>query len=126
MSITYNTATLNARLTQVINNIDAGPGSGVLRLGTSGMALILSSITLAKPSGTVAGGVLTFSGTPLADPSAANSGSLANARIEDSTGVVVASGLTIGTSSAFDIVMTSTTVIAGQSISLTSATITGH
>lgn len=126
MSITYNTATLNSRLSAVVTNIDAGPASGILRLGTSGMALILSSITLAKPSGTAAGGVLTFLGAPLVDPAAANSGTFAAARIEDSTGTIVASGLTIGLSSAFDIVMSSLSVTAGQSVSITSATITGH
>lgn len=126
MSITYNTSTLNDRMNAVVNNIDAGGGNGVLRLGTAGMSVVIATMSLDFPSGTVAGGVLTFSGMPLGDLAAANGGILANARIEDSNGVIVASGLTIGQSSAFDIVMSSLNVIAGETVSITSATITGH
>jgi hypothetical protein len=128
MSIVYNTATINARLAAVVSNIDAGAGNGVIRLTDSGGS-ILSTITLAKPSGTAAGGVLTFSGLPLVDPSAAGTGNAALARIEDSTGVVVVSGMTVGVATG-DIIITNgigtTAITAGQSIGLLSAVITGN
>lgn len=124
MTITYNTATINSRLGAVVTNIDAGAGNGLMRLlaGSSTVGLI----TLQKPSGTAAGGVLTFSGLPLASPLTLIGGTITAADIEDSTGTVVASGLTVGTSTASDIVMGTTTVSSGQIITLTFATITGR
>jgi hypothetical protein len=88
----------------------------------------VSLIPLSKPSGIVGGGILAFAGVPLTAPTlldTASSNPLAFADIEDSSGNVVVSGLTIGLSTAYDIVMATTTVFAGQSITLTSATITG-
>ena len=125
MSVNYNTATLNARLQAVVGQIDAN-GAGRLRIGTAGFGTILSTIQLVVPSGTVAGGVMTFSGLPLADPLTTVSGTAAEARIEDALGTIVVSGLTVGISTAFDIVMTTTTISSNQTIALTAATITGN
>ena len=94
-------------------------------MGTSGMAQVLSTIPMAIPCGTVSGGVLTLT-TPIADPLVAVTGTLASAEIEDSNGNLIASGLTIGLSSAFDIIMSSLSVTAGQNLSIISATITGQ
>src|SRR3977135_308915 len=104
MSVIYPVTLLNTRLQDVVNAIDAGPAAGVLRLLNSGGST-LSSLALAKPSGSVGGGILTFLGLSLIDPAAAASGLATAARIEDSTGSTVISGLTVGTSSAFDIVL---------------------
>ena len=126
MSVIYPVTLINPRLQDVVNAIDAGPAAGVLRLLDSGGST-LSSLALAKPSGSVSGGILTFLGLSLIDPSAAASGTAAAARIEDSTGTTVISGLTVGTSSAFDIVLSpSAAIVAGNTIAITQATITGH
>ena len=123
MPVTYNTATRNARLTAVRDQIDAGAGAGVLQIGTTGMATVLAEITLADPCATIASGVLTFSGFPRSDTSANASGTAAAARIRDSNGVDVITGLTVGTSGA-DINLDTTTIAAGQQVQITSATIT--
>ena len=123
MPVTYNTATRNARLTAVRDQIDAGAGAGVLQIGTTGMATVLAEITLADPCATIASGVLTFSGFPRSDTSANASGTAAAARIRDSNGVDVITGLTVGTSGA-DITLDTTTIAAGQQVQITSATIT--
>lgn len=125
MTIIYNAATINGRLNVVISNIDAGPGAGVMRLLTSANQTV-SLVQLNKPSATTSGGILTFSGLPVAGPLTFIGGQIVAADIEDSTGIVVASGLTVGVSSAFDIIMQITTVSSGQTITLTNATITGH
>ena len=124
MSVTYSAATINARLQAVINQIDAGAGNGVLQVGTVAMAQTLASITLAKPSGVAAAGVLTFT-VPDAGP-VTQSGVTASARIQDSSGNVIVSGLTVGISSAFDIIIGSTTISVGQTLSLISGTIIGN
>lgn len=125
MTITYNVTTTNGRLQVVINNIDAGPSFGQMRLLGLGNQTV-GLIQLQKPSATVAGGILTFSGLPLASPLTLISGSIVAADIEDSVGTVVASGLTVGNSTGFDIVMANPVVSSGQIVTLTFATITGR
>lgn len=123
MSVNYNIATRNARMTVVRDQIDAGVGPGVLQIGTTGMATVLAEITLADPCGTIASGVLTLSGFPRSDTSANASGTAAAARIRDSSGVDVVTGLTVGTTGAI-INLDTTTITAGQQVQITSATIT--
>lgn len=126
MSVNYNTTLINTRLQDVVTAIDAGSAHGVLKLLTS-LATTLSSIELAKPCGTVSGGVLTFSGMSLIDPAAVAGGIATTALITDSNGATIISGLTVGTSSASDIVMSpSATIVAGDTIAITTATITGR
>ena len=125
MSVTYNTALKNTRMTAVVTAIDNG-GAGSLLFGdVSGFAgtHLLATIAFSATCGTVSGGVLTFSGTPLVDASAANTGTATQAEVEDGVGHVVISGLTVGTS-ASDINLSSTSIVAGQSVTLTSASIT--
>jgi hypothetical protein len=123
MSVTYSAATKTARMTAVRDQIDAGAAAGVLQIGTTGMGTVLATITLGDPSGTVSGSVLTLSGLPRSDTSADNTGTAAAARIRDSDGNDVITGLTVGTSGA-DIVLDSTSITAGQTVTINSATIT--
>lgn len=124
MAVTYSTATKTARMNAVIAQIDAGAGPGTIEIGTTGMASILATLTLADPCGTAASGVLTFDFDPdIEDSSADNTGTAAEARIKDSDGTVIISGLTVGTSGT-DIILDSTSITAGQSVILTTGTIT--
>lgn len=122
MSVAYNTTVKNARLQVVADAIDQGSGAGVLQIGTTGMASVLASITLADPCGSVTGGVLTFD-MPQSDTSADNTGTAAAARIRDSDGTDIVTGLTVGTSGS-DINLDSTSITAGQTVTINSATIT--
>src|SRR5262249_6683336 len=125
MSVDYSLAVRNARLTAVLSAIDAGAGHGVLRLLNS-VGGVLSSIALAKPSGSASGGVLRFLRLSLIDPAAAASGTAVGARIEDSTGATVIADLTVGTGGT-DIVLSPTNaIVAGQTVAITAATITGN
>lgn len=123
MAVNYTTAVKNARMTAVRDQIDGGPAAGVLQIGTAGMAAVLAEFTLDDPCGTVASGVLTFSGFPKSDTSANNTGTAAAARIRDSVGTDVVTGLTVGTSGA-DIVLDSVSITAGQTVTINSATLT--
>lgn len=121
MAVTYTTAVKNARLTAVVTAIG---GTGVLEIGTTGMASILATIALNSTAGTATSGVLTFSGFPKSDTSADNTGTAAAARIRTATGGTdIVTGLTVGTS-ASDINLDSTSITAGQTVTITSATIT--
>jgi len=120
MSVVYNTTLKNTRMTDVVTALGT---AGKIKIGTAGMAVVLSTINLSNPAGTVTGGVLTFSGVPLTDPTAANSGTAAAAILTDSSNVTIISGLTVSSSSG-DIVISSTNVVAGQPVTLTAASIT--
>lgn len=121
MAVTYTTAVKNARLEAVVSQIGS---TGVLEIGTTGMGTILASIALNSTAGTAASGVLTFSGFPKSDTSANASGTAAAARIRTATGGTdVVTGLTVGTTGS-DINLDSTSISAGQTVTITSASIT--
>jgi hypothetical protein len=121
MAVTYTTAVKNARLDAVVTAIGA---TGVLEIGTTGMASILATISLNSTAGTSSGGVLTFSGFPKSDTSADNTGTAAAARIRTASGGTdIVTGLTVGTSGS-DINLDSTSITAGQTVTISSATIT--
>jgi hypothetical protein len=117
MAIVYAADLRTARMTAVRDAIDAGSGSGKLKLYTSGDVL-LATLTLADPCGTVSGSALTFS-VIASDTSADASGTIAKATITTSADAVVITGLTVGTSSA-DIIMPSVAVVSGAAVGMTS------
>jgi len=127
LSVDYNITVRTNRLQQVVNAIDAGATNGVMRLLNIG-GTTLSSLSLARPCGVAASGVLTFSGMSLIDPAAVATDSAKFARVEDGDGNTIISGLTVGTvGSTSDIVMSPTNFItAGQTVAITAATITGN
>lgn len=88
------------------------------------MAVTLATITLSKPCATIAAGVLTFSGTPL-NAIASNTGVVAAATITDSTGLVVASGFSVGLAGT-DIIVNLLNVSAGSIVTFISGAITGN
>jgi hypothetical protein len=121
MSVVYTTAVKNARLDAVVSQIGS---TGVLEIGTTGMASVLATIALNSTAGTSSGGVLTFSGFPKSDTSADNTGTAAAARIRTATGGTdIVTGLTVGTSGT-DIVLDNTSINSGQTVTINSATIT--
>lgn len=122
MSVSYAMATKNTRMNDVINAIDGQSGNGYIEIGTAGMAIVLVQISLQKPSFTENNGVITMAGAPKSGVAGA-SGTAAVAEILDGSGTVQISGLTVGTSGT-DIVLSSTAISSGQTVTLNSATIT--
>lgn len=122
--LAYSSTLKDNRMTQIVALIDAGAGPGTLEIGTTGMASVLATLTLADPCGTVSDGVLIFDFDPdISDTSADNTGAAAEARIKDSAGNVIVSGLTVGTSGSH-INLSSVAITAGDTVALTTGTIT--
>lgn len=122
MSVTYRAALKTVRMQAVADDIDSGPAAGTLEVGTAAMALVLATFTCDDPCGVVAGSVLTFSGLTKS-VLASNGGTAAEARFKNSTGTTIVSGLTVGTIGT-DIIISSTSVSAGQQLDWTAGTIT--
>ncbi len=127
MAVVYSQTAIDYRLEGVINAIDSGASNGsfIIREGTTN----LSTISLARPCGTVDGGVLTFVGT-LIDPAATATGTADNVIIQNSDGITMVSQLTVGIPlSGRDVIISnglnSTLITAGQVVQLLSAQITG-
>jgi hypothetical protein len=125
MAVTYSTAAKNARLEAVKTLLEAGSGAAQLVIGTSslsGATGVLAEIPLDDPCGSVAAGVLTFSGLPNTVIAAAT-GTAAKAELRDSDDNTIVSGLTVGTAGT-DIIIQSTAIAAGQTIQINSGAIT--
>jgi hypothetical protein len=123
MAVTYSTAAKTARLNAVITTIDAGAGASTIEIGTTGFGSTLVVINLADPCGTASGDVLTFDFDPDVSGTASAGGTAAEARIKDGNGTIVISGLTVGTTGA-DINLDSVSITSGQTVTLTTGTIT--
>ena len=122
MSVSYAAALKSTRMNAVIAAIDAQSLPGSIEIGTAAMAAVLVAITLSKPSFTQAGGVITMAGAPKSG-TASGTGTAAAARIKDGSGNIIVFGLTVGVSGS-DINLTSTAISSGQTVTLSSATIT--
>lgn len=123
MPVLYPTAVKNTRMDAVNTSINAGPAAGVLEIGTTGMVTVLATIPLADPAAPAAvGGVLTLT-MPQSDASADATGTAAEARIRDSLGNDVITGLSVGLSGA-DVNLDSLSITAGQQVTINSATFT--
>ena len=123
MAVNYIASLKSTRMAAVIAAIDTNASPATLEIGTTGMATVLCAITLGKPSFTEAGGVITMTGAPKSGTASA-SGAAAAARIKDGGGTVIpVSGLTVGTSGS-DINLNSVTIANGQTVTISSGTIT--
>ena len=133
MSVTY-AATLKTNRMQLVADLSASKTAasstgtataGFLVIGTSalsGVTGVLATITLSATPGTVSGSVFTLSGTPLS-ATATGTGTAALAEFRNTAGTVIVSGLTVGTSGT-DITINATAISTGQTVQITSGTIT--
>jgi hypothetical protein len=99
--------------------------AGKLVIGTSALSGgtgVLATFTLNATPGTVSGGVLTISGVPLSATASAT-GTAAKAEFRNNADTVIVTGLTVGTGSE-NIVISSTSITSGQTVTLNSGTIT--
>jgi len=124
MAISYNSTLKSDRMTSIITRLDAQAGNAILKIGTAAMGTVLVSITLAKPSATVSGGVLTFSGLPKS-ASATGTGTAAAAQLTDSVGTVWIDGLTVATSAA-NVIIDNTSINSGQTVNFNATSTITH
>jgi hypothetical protein len=122
MSVVYNTTLKNTRLTDVVTAIDAG-GAGYLEIGDASFAHVLSTIHFNTVCGTVSGGVLTSRALRLW--TRARRAPARRQRPKCSRAVTrLSSRASRSAHRLADINLSSTSIVAGQSVTLTSATIT--
>lgn len=122
MAINYRASLKTTRMNDVKTDIDVGAGAGYIEICSAAYASVLATITLSDPCGSVTGDVLTLT-MPKSDTSADATGTAAVARIKESAGTVIVSNLTVGTS-AMDIILTSLAITAGDTVTISSATLT--
>ena len=133
MTVSY-AATLKTNRMQLVPDLiatkvaAASTGSalaGSLVIGTaslSGATGVLVTIPLPTVPLTVSGAVATLQGVPLSATASAT-GTAALAEFRNNAGTTVVSGLTVGTS-ATDIILNSTSITSGQTVTVSSGTIT--
>ena len=134
MAVNYLASLKTNRLNLVVNALGTATGptisvtgvsAGTLVIGTSalsGATGVLATITLSVTPATVSGSVLTISGVPLSATASAT-GTAALAELRNNAGTVIVGGLTVGTA-ATDIIISSTAITSGQTVQVTSGTIT--
>lgn len=121
MAVTYRTSLKTTRMNDVKTDIDSGGAAGTIEIGTSGMGAVLAVLTLSYPCGSVTGDTLTFSAIT-SDSSADATGTAAEARIKNSAGTAIVTGLTVGTSGA-NINLNTTSIVAAGTVSLSAGSI---
>ena len=130
MAVGYSTAVRSARMTAVLNAIDAGSGPGTITVYdgtrpatgasiTTQTALVVG--TLSDPCGTVTNGVITFSAITWADVIADGTATWARVRDSDDNFVLDMSAGDIGTE---DLVFNSAALVTGSPIEDNGATLT--
>lgn len=134
MALGMSTTLRNNRATQILNALDANASAGQILIysgsrPSTGAAitsqLLLATLTLSKPSGTISGGVLTFNAIGNGTGTSAATGSGTDAtwcRFQDGGGAFVTDG-SVGTSGA-DINLNAIHIVTGATVSVTSGTIT--
>lgn len=130
MAVGIATATRTAMATALLNALDANAAPGKLRLytgprpATGGAATtLLAELTLSRPCGTVANGVLTF-GAIAPDDQANATGTVVWARLVDGAGnFVMDLGVTL-TGGGGEVQINSTAISVGQQIIAPTATVT--
>jgi hypothetical protein len=117
MTAIYAAALKTARMQLVADQIVGGSlviGDGTL----SGATGVLATITLPSPAATVSGSTLTISGTPLNGTGSAN-GTPLKAELRNSSGTAIVTGLAVGA----EIILNSSSISSGGTLTLTSGTI---
>jgi len=105
-----------------ILQIDGNASPATIEIATASFAVVLVSIVLSDPSFTEASGVITMAGAPKSGIATGN-GTAAVARIKDGGGTTKVNNLSVGTGGT-DVILNSTSIASGQTVTLTAATIT--
>lgn len=124
MAVKYSNSIKDARMTAALAGIDGNASAAYIEICTAAYAGVIVTITLAKPSFTEASQALTMAGVPKSGvASLAGTNTAAIARIKDGAGVVQVQDLSVGVGSG-DIQLNSTSITQGQTVTITSGTIT--
>lgn len=108
-------------MSAVLSAIDA-LGVAKIVIFNAGYSSALVTVNLAHPSFVMSSGVLTLQGTPLS-ATVTNTGTAALAQIQDYSGTWWVQNLSVGTS-ATDLIINSVALVAGQTLTISSGSIT--
>jgi len=120
MAITLETATRNAACDAIVDLVDAGTGAGNLVLRTSGDVEVATLAMSATAFGAAASGTATAA--TITDDSSATGGTTTKFTLEDGDATVILTG-SVGTSGE-DLNLSSTTIGSGDTVSVSSLTVT--
>jgi hypothetical protein len=123
MAVNYDTATKTSRMAATILRIDNHASPAYIEICTASYASTLVTITLADPSFTESGGVITMASAPKSGVAGAT-GTAAVARIRDGGATTIVNNLTVASPSGGDINLNSLSISSGQTVTLTAGTIT--
>lgn len=122
MAVTHPTATRNAVADLVVDRLDAGAGAGTLEFQTSGDVEV-ATLTFSDPAfGSAASAVATANA--ITSDTNATGGTVAKARGKDSTGTEVFACSVTAPGGGGDIELSSVSVSAGQTVSMSGLTYT--
>lgn len=122
MAVTHPSAVRTAVADLVVDRVDAGAGAGTLEFQTSGDVEV-ATLTFSDPAfGAAVTGTATASA--ITSDTNATGGTIAKARLKDSTGTEVCACSVTATGGGGDIQLSSVVVSAGQTVSVTSLTYT--
>jgi len=133
MTLTLSTATRSAAAVAVLGEIDGGSAAATLQIrsgsrpagpGTTATGDLLLEFTLADPSFTESGGVLTLDATPALAAEGLDDGTATWFRILDSDDVAIIDGKVSVSGGGGDIIISTTTVSVGLDVEITAGTIT--
>jgi hypothetical protein len=137
MAVSYSPTLMTNRMQLVTDLVDSkvaaastGAGSaGKLVIGTSalsGATGVLATFTLSMPAFAVSGtpALLTLDITPAVTSTASATGTAAKAEFRTAADAVIVSGLTVAAPSGGDINLNSTSITSGQTVTISSGTIT--
>ncbi len=120
MAITHETAVRNGLADYVDDQVNGGTGAGTLEFQTSGDAEV-ATCTFSNPAfGAAASGVITAAS--ITDDTNATGGTVAKFQIKNGDGTAILTGTVTATGGGGDIELSSTSVGAGDTVSISSLT----
>ena len=123
MAMTLPTASRNVMCDALVDLIDGGSSNGYMEIGTASMASVLVTCNFSDPAfGASSVGVATAN--TISNGTVANAGTAEEARIRDSDDTDIITGMTVGTSSSYNVQLTSTALSVNDEVSFSSGTIT--
>lgn len=123
----------NAMVNAAVDLIDAGPAAGTVQIrtgaqpasaGSAATGTLLGTLTLSDPAFVDAVNGTATASAVTGDSSADASGTAGWFRVLDSTGATVMDGSITGAGGGGDMILDSTAIVAGGTISVTSWTVT--
>jgi hypothetical protein len=126
MALTHVTAIRNGLADLVVDAIDVGSGvaAGYIEISTAAFATLLATLPFSNPAfGAATGGVATANAIT-SDTDADNTGTAAVFKLKDRDAIEVLQGTVTATGGGGDIQLSSVSIVAGDTVSISSMTYT--